>query len=181
MELDAAASMRCWGVYVSIGGQEYWVPPRPAGPWLLAIMGPYRGIVPGMVAGLDADDLLDLMVAGQVRGSDLDTAARDAIEQVTGAPWWSATRLTAWLLGNWASLGSALLTRGVDLSTAPVGAVIAITYRLVMENCKDEQERMRVDMELDRPPEGVSIDAVFDERRAAAAFLALAGSGRDDG
>lgn len=179
MKLDADASLRCWGVAVALAGRSYVIPPLPAGPWLVAINGPYRLIVPGMVAGLDADDLLDLMVSGQVRMADIERAAREAITEVSGTNWWSATRLVAWLRGNWGTLGSAVLARGIDPTRAPLGAMLAVTYRVVLESCKDEQERGRVDMELDRPPEGVPIDEMYDERLAASAFMALAA--RDGG
>lgn len=174
MELDAAASLRQWAVWVNIGGREYRIPAQPAGPWLMAIGGTYRDVVPGMVAGLDADDLLDMMVAGRVTVADLDEAARCAIEEMAGTRWWSAARLIAWLLGNWTSLGSGLLAKGIDPTVAPLGSVVAVTYRLVMESCKDDAERRRIDMELDKPPVGVPIEEMYDEVKASSAFMALA-------
>lgn len=175
MRFAAAASMRCWGVLLTVGDREYAIPPLAAGPWLEAITYPtYRRIVPGMVAGLDADDLLDEVVAGRVRMADLDAAARDAIAEVSGMRWWSATRLASWLVGNWDTLGSAVLSRGLDMSTAPLGAVLVVTYRVILENQKSEQERHKVDLELDRPPVGVSAEEMFDPRSATAAFMALA-------
>jgi hypothetical protein len=87
---------------------------------------------------------------------------------------WSATRLSSWLVGNWDTLGSAVLSRGLDMSTAPLGAVLVVTYRVILENQKGEQERHKVDLELDRPPVGVSAEEMFDPRSATAAFMALA-------
>lgn len=167
--------MRCWSVILTIGGQQYVIPPLPAGPWLMAIVAPtYRQIVPGMVAGLDADDLIDMMVAGRVTIADLDGAAREAIGEMAGTRWWSATRLASWLVGNWHTLGSVVLSRGMDMSKDPLGAVLVVAYRVILENCKDEQERQKVDMELDIAPRGVSAEEMFDPIAANAAFMALA-------
>lgn len=175
MRFDAAASMRCWGVALYIGDRHFAIPPRPAGPWLQAITAPtYRQIVPGMMVGTDVDDLLDLMVTGQVRVADMDAAAREAIAEVAGMKWWAATRLSWWLMGNWDSLGSAVLSRGLDMSTAPLGAVLVVAYRAILENCKDEPERQRVNIELDKPPVGVAAAEMFDQEAATRAFMALA-------
>jgi hypothetical protein len=175
MRFDADASMQCWGVYLNIGGRDYYIPPRPAGPWLRAIVTPsYRAIVPGMVSGMPMDDLLDAMVARRVTLRDLDEAARQAIAEISGMRWWSATRLASWLISNWHTLGSAVLSRGLDMSKAPLGAVLVVTYRVILENCKDEQERQRVDMELDIAPRGVPAEEMFDPVAAQAAFMALA-------
>lgn len=175
MRFDAEASMKCWGVTLDIGGHDYRIPPHPAGPWLRAITAnSYRAIVPGMVSGLAMDDLLDQMVAGRVRVADLDQAARVAIAEISGMRWWSAARLSAWLTGNWHTLGSAVLSRGLDMQKAPLGAVLVVAYRVILENCKDEQERQRVDMELDLAPRGVPAEEMFDPVTANAAFMALA-------
>lgn len=175
MRFDAEASMRCWGVVLNIGGRDYAIPPLPAGPWLTAITTPsYRAVVPGLIRGLSTDDLIDALVARRVTVADLDQAARDAIAEISGMKWWSATRLAAWLVGNWHTLGSAVLSRGLDMQTAPLGAVLVVTYRVILENCKDEQERQKVDIELDMVPRGVAVEEMFDQRAAAAAFMALA-------
>ena len=175
MRFDAEASMRCWGVALSIGGRDYAIPPLAAGPWLTAITTPsYRAIVPGLVRGLSNDDLLDAMVARQVKVADLDQAAREAIAEISGMRWWSATRLAAWLVGNWHTLGSAVLSRGLKMDTDPLASVLVVAYRVILENCKDEQERQKVDIELDLAPRGVAAEEMFDQQAARAAFMALA-------
>jgi hypothetical protein len=62
----------------------------------------------------------------------------------------------------------------MDPSTAPLGAVLTLTYRILLENCKDEGERRKLDIELDKPPVGVPVAEMFDQRQAAANFMALA-------
>lgn len=180
MRFDAAASMRCWAVTVDLGGVDYRIPPRPAGPWLVSLTArSLRPVVPGMVAGLDADALVDAMVAGRVRVADLDRAARGAISEISGMQWWSAARLAYWLTSNWETLGAEVLKRNVRLDTDPLGLVLVLAYRVIQENAKDEAERRRVDLELDKPPVGLGISAeeMYDPQSATSAFMALAGGG----
>jgi hypothetical protein len=54
--------------------------------------------------------------------------------------------------------------------------VLTLTYRMLLENCKGEPERQRVDRELDKPPTGVPVAEIFDPQQAAANFMALAGA-----
>lgn len=180
MRFDPAASMRCWGVTVEIGGRDYRIPPHPAAVWLPAIVAPsLRPIVPGMVVGLAVDDLLDQMEAGAVSVTEMDRAARDAIGEVAGMKWWAAARLSGWLWGNWDSIGGLLMSRGIDMGAIPLGAVLVAAYRIIQENRKDEAERRKIDLELDKPPvnSGVAVEEMFDQKAATQSFMALLGSG----
>lgn len=177
MRFDAAASLKCWGVAVDIGGEYYQIPAKPAGPWLSALVaGSLRPIVPGMLKGPDVDRLLDRMEAGQVRVAAMDAAAREAIAEVAGMKWWSAARLAGWLWGNWDTVGSMVLARGLNMDRDPLGAVLVVAYRVIQEHRKDETERIKIDIELDKPPvnSGISAEEMFDQQAATRAFMALA-------
>ena len=175
MRFDAAPSLRVWAVRIELGGHTYRIPPRPASDWLEAIAAPGLGaLVPGLLERTDdADELLDLVLDGAIQFTEWQNAARSAIAEISGTKWWSATRLTAYLLGHWGTIGAAVLAR-TDPTTAPLGAVLTHTYRILLENCKDEQERQRLDMELDHPPAGIPVAEMFDQRQATANFMALA-------
>jgi len=175
VRFDAAPSLRVWAVQVELGGRSYRIPPRPASDWLQAIAAPGLGaIVPGLLEqSEDTEDMLDMVLDGAIAFTDWQEAARSAIAEISGTKWWSATRLTAYLLGHWGTVGAAVLSR-VDPTTAPLGAVLTHTYRILLENCKDEQERQRLDMELDRPPSGLPVAEMIDQQQAAANFMALA-------
>ena len=176
MRIDATASLRVWAVTVDIGGRRYRIPPRPAAAWLGAIGATSLSrIVPGMLEDVEAgESLLDDLLTGEIPVVDWQDAAHDAIATVTGMKWWTASRLTHYLLDSWGILGGAVLARGLDPAVAPVGAVLTLTYRILLENCKDESERRKLDLELDKPPTGVPISQMYDAQQASANFMALA-------
>jgi hypothetical protein len=177
VKIEAEASLRCWPVNLSLGGLAFQIPALPASDWIQAIGGGYHRIVPGLVQerrDTDEGTLTDLVLNGRVDAAECTEAARDAIEAVSGMHWWAAARLTQYLVGHWATLGGVLLLKGVNLSAAPLGAVLTATYRLLQENCKDEAERQRLDIALEQVPPGVSAVRVYDQAAAAANFMALA-------
>lgn len=173
MDIDALPSLRCWAVEVEIGGWPYRIPPLPAADWMIAISASFTRVVPGLLEG-DIESLLDGLVDGSVAYGEVRDAARDAIAQISGMKWWAATRLVYYLDQHWGTVGGALLSRGTNPSTSPLGAVLTSTYRILLENCKNEQERSKLDFELMKPPPGVSAKELYDPARAAANFKALA-------
>lgn len=175
MNIDPAPSLRLWAVMVELAGRQWRIPPHGAGVWLGAIGGTYSQIVPGMLE-LDSDEqdaLLDLLMAGRLRAEECHAAARDAIATVTGMKWWAAARLTSYLIQEWSTLGGEVLRR-VDMERHSVGAVLTVVYRTLLESCKGEQERQKLDFELMRVPPGVDVEEMLDQRAASDAFMALA-------
>jgi len=173
MDIDALPSLRCWAVEVYIGEETHRIPPLPATDWLIAISTSFTRIVPGMLEG-DIEALLDRVAYGDVSYPQLRDAGRDVIGQVAGMRWWAAARLVYYLGSHWSTVGGALLLRGADPSTHSIGAVLTSTYRILLENCKDEQERRKLDFELERPPPGIPISQMYDADKATASFMALA-------
>jgi hypothetical protein len=173
VDIDALPSLRCWAVEVDIGGEAYRIPPLPAADWLIAISASFTRVVPGMLEG-DIEDLLDRVSYGDVPYAEVRAASRDAIAQVAGMKWWAAARLVYYLGSHWSTIGGALLLRGADPSTHSIGAVLTSTYRVLLENCKNEQERVKLDYELERPPAGIPISQMYDANKATASFMALA-------
>jgi hypothetical protein len=175
VRFEAEPSLRLWAVHIELAGRRYRIPPLPASDWLLAVAAPSLGrIVPGMLERSDdADEILDLVLDGTIPLGEWQEASRSAIATISGTKWWSAARLTAYLLAHWGTVGAAVLAR-VNPSTEPYAKVLVHTYRILLENCKDEQERQRLDMELDRPPAGLPVAEMIDQQQAAANFMALA-------
>lgn len=178
MKIDAEASLKLWAVTVELGGRAHRIPPRPAADWLRAIAAANLSrVVPGMLEDAEAgEDIMDGILAGDISAADWQDAAHDAIATISGMKWWSASRLAHYLLDNWGTLGGTLISRGLEPSRAPLGAVLTFTYRVLLENCKGEPERQKLDRELERPPSGVPLAEVYDPKQAAANFMALAGA-----
>lgn len=181
MNIDPTASLRRWAVTVELAGRPFRIPPLGADAWLLALHGSYARIVPGLfeLDGDAQDDLLDLMMAGRITLAECQDAARDAIGTAAGMKWWAAVRLGSYALQEWGTIGGALLMRGVDPAAVSFGAFLAATYRFILENCKGEPERQKLDIELLKVPPGVSVEEMIDRRAASAAFMALAAADGD--
>jgi hypothetical protein len=169
MRFDPEAGLRRWPIHIDLAGQVWTIPPLPAADWMAAALTDWLDIVPGLTTNPDRlDDLLD---DGAVSYSDCVTAARDALEAAAGCRWWTAQRLIH-AACDWAATGGELLLRGIDPGTAPLGAVLAATYRAATRNA-DPTEQARIDYELDKPPAGIPVRDWFDEDAAADAFMAL--------
>jgi hypothetical protein len=174
MQIDPAAALALWAVDVDLVDRVYTIPALPASEWVLAILaGSWADIVPGLIA--DRDDLDDLILDGEVTSADCEAAARDALAAASGLKWWTAVRLARAAAETW--IGSELALRGLDPSRMPLGAYLAATYRAAAREMEDSK-RAQLDMELDRPPKGVSAAERFDETAAADAFMELAARGQ---
>lgn len=175
MDIEAAAILRCWRVDVELAGGTYTIPALPAVHWLQAILeGSHFDLIPGLLSDEDGGDIDDQLVAGVVTYGEIRDAARAAIAAAAGMKWWTAERLAYAALSTW--VGGELLLRGVDPERVSLGAYLAAAYRAVTR-IVDEQKRIRIDMDLERPPVGLPPEEWFDEDEAAARFEAAMAAG----
>lgn len=175
MRIDPAATLRCWAVDVDLAGLTVTVPPLPAGPWLLAMLeGTSTAVIPGMLADDAAGEVDDLLLGGALLWADLERAALDAVEAVSGTRWWTAYRLAHAATAT--ALGGELVSRGVDPERVPLGAYLLAAHRLGVRNMEDPKRR-QWERELDRPPPGVKAAEVYDDAEAEAAFMAAMSGG----
>lgn len=169
MQIDLTATLRCWPVDVDLGGHTYTIPPLPATDWMTALLaGGWEAILPDMLDG-DLDDLEDQLFDGTVTTDDLRRAAQDAVEAAAGTKWWSAERLAAAIAGSW--LGGELVLQGVDPDRIPFGAYLSAAHQCVLGRM-DKTQRVRWELDLDRPPAGVDPEEWYDEDAAAEGWMA---------
>lgn len=171
MDVDPAATLRCWAVEVELAGRTWTIAARPAADWLLAAIGPWSDIVPGLVDDPD-DDLDDLIADGTVGSDELRQAAQDALTATAGLKWWTAEHLARVAVTTW--LAGEVLLSGVDPAAAPFGAYLAAAYRAATRHMTKE-DRLKFDLDLTQPPAGVDPEEWFDEDAAAAGFMAALG------
>lgn len=141
-------------IAVSVGGQTYAIPSRPAADWLVAMDShSLYAIVPGLLAPDEQATLITLMATGQLDAELVEAAAKGALRAAAARPWWAAYRL-AMLAGqpDGVMLGEMLLA-GVDPSRVTLGAWLTATYALAVRHL-DTKARMRLDVALSTPPEG---------------------------
>lgn len=168
MQFELGAAIRTRAVEVDLAGHTYRIPARPAGDWILALHeGTWTAIVPGWLvdAGEELDDALQ---DGTLTVVDMARVAKDALEAAAGCRWWTALKLMGAARADAGVLGELAL---IDLATAPLGRYVQAVYRLYTRHAT-KQQIVRVDAELERPPEGVSVQERYDPQEAAANFEA---------
>jgi hypothetical protein len=169
VDIEPAATLRCWSIDVDLGGQTYTIPPLPASTWMVALVaGTWFDIVPGLLA--DAGDLDDELLDGAVTYDELRAAGRAALAAAAGTKWWSAANLANVTAQTWIS--GELLLRGVDPDRVSLAAYLSAAYRVAARNL-DKNQWARFQMDMDKPPIGLPPEEWFDEDEAAASFEAL--------
>ncbi len=176
MDIDPAATLRCWRIDVDVAGTVYTIPALPAVDWLTLIVdGSHFDIIPGLLSDEDGAGIDDQLLAGTLGHSEIQAAARAAIAATAGMKWWTAQRLAYAALSSW--VGGELLLRGVDPARVSLGGYLAAAYRAVTRTA-DESQRNRIDMDLEQPPVGLAPEEWFDEDEAADNFAAAMGAAR---
>lgn len=176
MDIDPVAVVRPRPVVVTVGGKDYRIDARPAAGWMVPILEKdWADIVPGMLdAALTGtlDDLYDALADGEVESAQCARAAQDALTITAGVPWWSAVKLIHAASADPGAIGELRLS-GIDLTTAPLGAVVAALYRIYTRD-REKKDVTKFDAELARTPVGVSaVDSRYDEQAAANAFESM--------
>jgi hypothetical protein len=176
VEFEVAAALYPRPVQVELGGHTWQIRARPAADWVRAITeGGWDDIVPGWlehdtVTGFLLEDRLE---DGTITYADCVAAARDALAATAGVQrWWVAAKLVGALRGEAALAGEVALS-GLDLTVAPLGALVQGVYRICVRHATAAQ-RAKLDFELERIPPGVTAAEVYDEDAAADAFEAFA-------
>lgn len=176
-DFDGLAALGVWPVTVKVGQLEYQIPATPATGWVRSVADILRddmwsSVVPGM---LDGDEIDDALVSGDATWADLRAAAQDAVSAAAGMPWWCAIRLTYLYLALPRCAGE-LALRSVDASRTPYGAWCAAVYHVFATAASKSASKSafeRFQSALTERPEGVRAADVFDEDRAAEAFMQL--------
>lgn len=173
--LDPVAALRCWRIDVEVAGTVYTIPPLPAAEWLTAIVEHAWGaIVPGLLDPDDAAPIDDLIAAGSIDGGELRHAAQAALGEAAGTRWWTARHLALGVL-QVPQLTGRLLARGMNPGVVSLGAFLTAAYGSAVDGM-DKSQRVKFDLDLQRPPAGVPVDEWWDEDAAADNFYAAMGA-----
>ncbi len=171
MEVAGSALIVPRAVRVHLGGEQYRIPALPAADWMIVMLDrDLADIVPGMLEG-DIDALWDRVYSGEIDTDECQEAAKEALSAVAGTPWWVAVKLVHSAAAEPAVTGE-LRSSGADITTLPLGAVLAALYRIYTRD-REAKDVAKVDAELAKLPPGVSaVTARYDATAAAAAFEA---------
>jgi hypothetical protein len=183
--VDALAGLRVWAYETTFPGilgrsgapHVFRIPPRPAADWLIASFeAGHLAYLPGMLDDTEQAMILDALADGDVTHDELVEANKDALEAVSGWPWWSATKLIGVLYHRFDLLGGLLVLAGVDLQTQPLGAVLAAVNARVLEN-QNKEGRVKWVNELAMPPAEALDHDNWDEDAAEKALEIMMANG----
>lgn len=150
MDVDPAASMRCWAVEVQLGGRLFEVPPLPAADWWPVLTSGNLGIILDFLPSTDSDAIDEMLLAGE-----LDTTAlTDAVEVAAGRSLHAAIVLAVVAKQNWAVISGRLAQRGFRWDMMPLGAALDAIYAMAVENMTEEN-RAKFEALLDAAPAGL--------------------------
>ncbi|MFI6290000.1 hypothetical protein ACIBEJ_00355 [Nonomuraea sp. NPDC050790] len=141
----------------------------------------------GLLHPLDAERLSDRLDDGDdpLTREEVRAVAERVVAQATGRTWWVAQRLYATLAASWGELDGRMSLRGVELAALlpnPARACNLVHAWLV--DGADDSARRKLDMQLQRPPAGMSkrqAVAAWSPQEAGRAFMSAMRSQADAG
>lgn len=177
---DALAALKIWALDVDLAGETFTVPPIPAVGWFVAILDDTTPLplIPGLMDGSAEERITDMLLDGAITPEDIVTRSRELLTAAAGRPWWEADRLIRSAAESWQVIGGELTRLGVNLDAVSLAAALNAIY-VVCVRTMDEKERNKFDIDLRMPPvgvEGVTVEEMYDEKAASAAFAALMGA-----
>jgi hypothetical protein len=190
--MEALAALRLWAYEVTFPrilgphGAPYVfrIEPRPAADWIVATLERgHLGYLPGMLGREEYEMMIDALADGDVSHDELVEANRDALETISGWPWWSAGKLIGVLAHQFELFGGLLVLSGVDLQKQPLAAVLAaINAKVISEASKEDKAKWANELAMP-PPEMLSADGWDEEAatRALELLMAAGGGGYGDG
>ena len=162
-------------VTVTLLGQRWRLSGHSAVDWIGGIgwdVDGLLGIMPGMVAGEQVEQLLDL----SWEHADIDTrllcAAQAAIGKAAGRDWIWAYNLSLKCLHGWQYFNGVMLRHGVRAEEVSYPDWLDAVYMLLWER-SDESDRKALDFELMLPPKNMhAVPSAASSRKMLEAFAA---------
>lgn len=138
MNVDPAASMRCWAIDVQLGDRTHTLPPMPAADWWPVLLA--ESPLEELLLLFDADDidLDERLLGGSLLAEQMTTALTDAVEQAAGRTLYEAVVIAQVAQIAWAWVGGQLARYGFRWDSAPLGAALDAVHGLFMEKTTDE-------------------------------------------
>jgi hypothetical protein len=147
-------------IQVPIGNRTFTIPAYNADRWLIALTQErlVEAVIPGMLEGEDASDLVAALMVGEIQQGDLVKAAQEAMASASGRPWWETLRLVGYADQPGGELYGHLLLSGVHPPNVTLAGWCVALFALVVRN-KDDKGRNQFEFDLKMPPSNDIEDA----------------------
>jgi len=149
MDVDPAASMRCWAIDVELAGRVFTIPALPAADWWPVLIRADPATVLDLLTSTDAETVDDILLTGELDPE----ALTDAVEQAAGRPFMAACVLAAAANLHWPVVNGQLARRGFRWDVMPLGAALDAVHLTLTEGM-DEKDRVKFLTLLDNPVPG---------------------------
>lgn len=176
MEVDPAASMRCWAIDIDLGGRTFEVPALPAADWWPIVRDPDRLLtLPWRPTDGERVELDDWLLQGETSLGDIGALITDTIADIAGRSFHAAYLLALLADQHWPVIGAEIVKTGFRWDVQPIGAALDLIYSIILSilpEKTDDGRRPREEflqmLNTDPTDKGVSSKAVED-------FEAMAG------
>jgi hypothetical protein len=172
--MDAGAALTPSEIEVRLGEWIYTIPALPASAWVEALLDEEGGaIVPGLMDPATRTDVWRQFLLGHITKEELDEAWRSAVGAASGQPWWQCARLimSAAHQDAWPIVHGKLIMRGLRLEEISLGALYNALYFLLLEACKDDNDRASFEFNLTSPPPEVTVEEALAETNAEEDYM----------
>lgn len=178
MDVDPAASMRCWEVDIELDRWTYTIPALPAADWWTAIRGGRITDLTDLIS--EKPDprqpkrpLLDDLIP-ELEPGELTTALNDAIEEACGRSMHAAVVLVSVAADQWPSIGGAIAKAGFRWDVQPIGAALDLVY-FIVASALEEKKREEFDALLENESLTAGKPTERQRAKAVAEFEEIAG------
>ena len=140
MEVDPAASMRCWAVEIELGGRVFEIPALPAVDWWPVVSELDLALILDFIVSRpdDLDNVDDLLLSGAFTAEELTTALTDAFEEVAGRSLHVAFVLATVAKTGWSTINGAMVTTGFRWDEQPLGTALDALYLAITDRLEKD-------------------------------------------
>lgn len=154
---EPSVSLLSWlrpeNIVVAFAGQSWPLEAHTAADWLGAIAMDFdtlSGVFPGLIREDDVDAMLQL-VKDHSHGEAMQEVAQKVIQAAGGRDWWWTLNLAKKSLGNWILVNGFLVRQGVRADSTSFPDWLDASYTWLWDRA-DEDNRIKLDLELSLPP-----------------------------
>lgn len=140
VDVDPAASMRCWAIEIELGGRVFEIPALPAVDWWPVVSELDLTLILDFIVSTpdDPNNLDDLLLAGAFTAEELTTALTDAFEEAAGRSLHVAFVLATVAKTGWPTVNGPMVTAGFRWDEQPLGAALDALYAAITDRLEKD-------------------------------------------